>query len=232
MIETWDRLLPFLIDVPFGSVSERGFHFGFENPAYSWGDASVLHAMIRLYRPARFIEIGSGWSSACTVDTVLHYLTGCDLTLIEPHAELLRNLLSDRAENIRVIESKVQDVPVEIFKNLQAGDILFIDSTHVLRTGSDVSFELFEILPNLAPGVLVHFHDMFWPFEYPREWVLDENRSWNELYAVRAVLTNNDQWSVLFFNNYFARFERPRIEETFPTFLRNSGGALWIVRES
>lgn len=188
--------------------------------------------MIRLYRPARFIEIGSGWSSACTVDTVLHYLTGCDLTLIEPHAELLRNLLSDRAENIRVIESKVQDVPVEIFKNLQAGDILFIDSTHVLRTGSDVSFELFEILPNLAPGVLVHFHDMFWPFEYPREWVLDENRSWNELYAVRAVLTNNDQWSVLFFNNYFARFERPRIEETFPTFLRNSGGALWIVRES
>jgi hypothetical protein len=67
-------------------------------------------------------------------------------------------------------------------------NVLFIDSTHVLRTGSDVCFELFEILPRLSPGVLVHIHDMFWPFEYPRSWVVEENRSWNELYAVRAFL--------------------------------------------
>jgi len=93
-----------------------------------------------------------------------------------------------------------------------------------------VCFELFEILPRLSSGVLVHFHDMFWPFEYPRTWVVDENRSWNELYGVRALLTDNDAWRVLLFNDYLARLERPMIESTYPQFLRNSGGALWLMR--
>jgi hypothetical protein len=121
-------------------------------------------------------------------------------------------------------------MPVELFQQLQCGDFLFIDSTHIVRTGSDVCFELFEILPRLAPGVIVHFHDIFWPFEYSRDWVVDENRSWNELYALRAFLTDNRNWGIMFFNDYFAKLERPLIENTFPTFLRNAGGALWMQR--
>ena len=97
---------------------------------------------------------------------------------------------------------------MSVFDELNEGDILFIDSTHVLRTGSDVCFELFEVLPRLAPGVLVHFHDIFWPFEYPRAWVVDENRSWNELYAIRAFLMNNSDWHIIFFNHYFAKTGR------------------------
>jgi len=119
---------------------------------------------------------------------------------------------------------------VTIYDELEAGDILFIDSTHVLRTGSDVVFELFEILPRLAKGVIVHFHDMFWPFEYPRSWAVEENRSWNELYAVRAFLINNDAWRVLFFNDYMRLFERDLIQRTYPNFLKNSGGALWLEK--
>ncbi len=104
-------------------------------------------------------------------------------------------------------------------------------STHVLRTGSDVCYELFEMLPRLAPGVLVHFHDMFWPFECSRIWVVEENRSWNELYAVRAFLTDNAHWRVVMFNDYMARLERDLVENTYPTFYRNSGGALWIQKQ-
>ena len=118
----------------------------------------------------------------------------------------------------------------QFLKLLEKATYCSVDSTHVLRTGSDVCFELFEILPRLAPGALVHFHDMFWPFEYPRSWAVDENRSWNELYAVRAFLTNNEQWEVVFFNDYFAKLETKRIEDTYPNFLRNSGGALWLRR--
>ena len=85
--------------------------------------------------------------------------------------------MGEAASRVRVFEKPVQQVPLSIFDALQAGDILFIDFTHVLRTGGDVCFELFEILPRLSRGVLVHFHDMFWPFEYPRSWSVDENRS-------------------------------------------------------
>ena len=89
---------------------------------------------------------------------------------------------------------------------------------HVMRTGSDVCHELFEILPRLAKGVYVHIHDMFWPFEYPRSWVIDDNRSWNELYGVRAFLTNNDSWRVVMFNDYMRLLETDLIRSTHPEF--------------
>ena len=231
MIELWQSLLPYLKDIPFQEKKTQSLRYAFDNPAYSWGDASVLHAMLRLHRPKRFVEIGSGWSSACAVDTVEKYLNfECELTFIEPFPKLLRELIGKTKRRVQIIDQPVQQVPLRIFETLEAGDFLFIDSTHVLSTGSDVCFELFEILPRLASGVFVHFHDMFWPFEYPRAWAVDENRSWNELYAVRAYLTNNDLWRIVFFNDYFRRFEHPMIEATYPQFLRNSGGALWLRR--
>jgi predicted O-methyltransferase YrrM len=231
ILQTWNSLLPFLNGAPFGAERARPLRYGYDNLNYSWGDGSVLHAMLRLYRPRKLIEIGSGWSSACTIDTVERYLDGsCELTFIEPHPKLLRDLVGDAGASVRILECKVQDVPLTMFEQLEAQDVLFIDSTHVMRTGSDVCFELFEVLPRLAPGVLVHIHDMFWPFEYPRQWAVDENRSWNELYAVRAFLTNNSAWRVVVFNDYLSKLERPMIEATFPQFLNNSGGALWLQR--
>jgi hypothetical protein len=122
----------------------------------------------------------------------------------------------------------VQEVSLSVFEVLRNGDFLFIDSSHVMKTGSDVCQELFEILPRLAPGVFIHFHDMLWPFEYREDWVLRENRSWNELYALRAFLTFNDRFEIVFFNDYFRRFNEPLIQATYPLFLRNSGGSLWL----
>lgn len=233
MVRTWRQLLPFMQSLPFAERPGSGFRYGFVNPYYSWGDGSILHAMIRLHRPQRIIEIGSGWSSACIADTAKHFLDGnCELTFIEPYPERLREVLGTNLaeERIRALEYKVQDVPLEVFDALQTHDILFIDSTHVLKTGSDVCRELCEILPRLAAGVLVHFHDMFWPFEYPKAWVVDENRSWNELYAVRVLLAHSRNWHVVLFNQYMAKLERRLIETTYPHFYKNPGGALWIER--
>ena len=165
------------------------------------------------------------------MDVVDLYLGGdCDVTLIEPYPDLAREVLGD-SPGCKLIAEPVQRVAPEVFDALGRGDILFIDSTHVLRTGSDVCFELFEILPRLKSGVLVHFHDMFWPFEYPADWILNDNRSWNELYAIRAFLTDNPSWDIVFFNDFFAKMQRPLIEQTFPVFFKNSGGALWIEKK-
>ncbi len=231
MIEVWQDLLPFLQSIPFPDDKTPDFRYAFNNPAYSWGDGSILHAMLRLHRPKRLVEVGSGWSSACSLDTVERYLGNeCELTFIEPFPQLLRRLIGEVKGKIRIIDKGVQQVPLLTFQALEKGDFLFIDSTHVFSTGSDVCFEIFEILTRLAPGVIVHIHDMFWPFEYPRAWAVDENRSWNEIYAIRAFLTNNKSWRIVFFNDYFGRFEGPLIETGYPQFLRNPGGALWLER--
>src|ERR1700730_300322 len=93
MLQTWESLLPFLNSAPFSAARVRPLHYGYDNLSYSWADGSVLHAMLRLYRPRKLIEIGSGWSSACTIDTVERYLDrSCELTFIEPNAQLLRDL--------------------------------------------------------------------------------------------------------------------------------------------
>lgn len=231
MIATWESLLPFLSTSPFSDAAAPGQHYGYENPAFGYGDGVVLQAMIRHRRPKRLIEVGSGHSSACTVDTVDRFLDGaCELTFIEPHPKHLRAALGERAAGLRIIESPVQRVSRDVFAELESGDVLFIDSTHVLRTGSDVCFELFEVLPRLASGVAVHFHDVFWPFEYPRSWILDDNRSWNELYALRAFLTDNERWRITFFSDYFAKIERERVERDLPRFAATSGASLWLER--
>jgi Methyltransferase domain len=231
MVEKWSSLLAFLHSVPFSELKSSGFRYAFGNPYYSWGDGSILYAMLRIHQPRRVIEVGSGWSSACALDTADRYFKSkCEFVFVDPYPQLLLSLIGNPAKNVQIIELAIQQVPLATFKALEAGDILFIDSTHVLRTGSDVCFELFEVLPSLASGVLVHFHDMFWPFEYPRLWAVDQNRSWNELYAIRAFLTNNDNWRVIFFNDYFAKTERELIAASYPDFLKNSGGALWLQR--
>jgi len=231
MIATWERLLPLLTTSPFADAQTPGLRYAYDNQAYGFGDAVVLQAMLRDRAPQRLIEIGSGYSSACTVDTVDTFLGGgCELTFIEPYPDRLRAILGERAEGVRIIDSAVQRVPLRVFGELGAGDVLFIDSTHVLRTGSDVCYQLFDVLPRLASGVGVHFHDIFWPFEYPNNWILDDNRSWNEIYGLRAFLTDNDRWEILFFNDYFAKFERARVQSDFPRFSANPGASLWIQR--
>jgi hypothetical protein len=105
--------------------------------------------------------------------------------------------------------------------------VLFIDSTHVSKAGSDVNHELFEILPRLKPGVLVHFHDVFWPFEYPEAWTFESRRSWNEIYLLRAFLSGNREYEIVFFNDYF-RARHGDAAAAVPKFAQNPGGGLWL----
>jgi predicted O-methyltransferase YrrM len=200
-----------------------------ENPIYPIGDAAILRAIILKQRPARIIEIGSGMSTACMLDTLEEGRLQTAITCIEPYPQrLYASLQAGDRERLTVIERPVQEVPVETFAALGAGDILFIDSTHVMKTGSDVNYELFEILPSLNPGVLIHFHDLHYPFEYPKGWVVDKNFSWNEIYAVRAFLMYNDAFEIVFHGSFFARRNRQLVHSTYAPILRNPGGSLWI----
>jgi len=231
MVNLWNRILPFLTKIPFPSEKTDNFRFYFGNGNYSYGDASILHAMLLHFNPKNLIEVGSGFSSACTLDTLqIISNNNCQITFIEPYPELLNSLIGESIDNVRVLPVRIQDIPLDLFRELADGDILFIDSTHILRTGSDVCYELFQILPSLAPGVIVHFHDIFWPFEYPFEWVVNDNRSWNELYAIRAFLTENDRFKIIFFNDYFNMQKKELIDRTYPTFNLNPGGALWLQK--
>ena len=123
----------------------------------------------------------------------------------------------------------LQEAPLSLFESLGENDVLFIDSTHVSRIGSDVNRLFFEILPRLRPGVLIHVHDVFYPFEYPRHWIM-EGRAWNEIYVLRAFLEFNDRFEIVLFNTYLTQNQRHFIQERFPLCLANEGGSLWLRR--
>ena len=196
---------------------------------YPRSDAITLRAMIHHHRPRRMIEIGSGWSSVCALDAAEAAGIEFSLTCIEPFPRRLRSALRAGDEKlVTILERYVQDLPATVFKDLAAGDILFIDSSHVLKTGSDVHHELFHILPALEPGVLVHFHDCRWPFEYPRGFIFERGYSWNEAYAVRALLMYSSRFRIEFYGGFFAQVCREEVMAVRPDFFGNVGSALWI----
>lgn len=233
MLALWHELLPFLQTLPFPEEESAGFRYFFRNSAFSYGDGSILSAMLQRFRPKRLVEVGSGYSSACAMDTIDRFLGGdVDVSFVEPYPELLVKLLGKpAAERVRIDAVGVQQADAGLFTALGAGDFLFIDSTHVMKTGSDVCHELFNVLPSLKPGVFIHFHDIFWPFEYGAQWVLQENRSWNEIYGLRAFLMYNPAFEVVFFNDYFVRHCRDAVEAGYPAMLKNSGGSIWLRKK-
>jgi predicted O-methyltransferase YrrM len=195
---------------------------------FATGDAVVLAGLIRTAKPRRIIEVGSGFSSSVILDTLDQtpdLITS--VTFIEPYTERLERLLrpedSTRAE---IIRSGVQEVSSSVFEQLDSGNLLFLDTTHISKTGSDVNHEVIEILPRLKSGVLVHFHDVFDGFEYPSPWIYEQNRSWNELYLLRAFLMYNEAFEVIFANDAFVHRNHELVSELLPAMLDNPGGAL------
>jgi len=202
------------------------------NNAFDIGDACMLRASLLLHRPARLVEVGSGWSSACVLDTLAEHGLDTKVTFIEPYPRnLLARLRPDDHDRVEIVESPLQDVPTELFASLAPGDLLFIDSSHVFKPGSDVDDYLARILPAVAVGVHVHVHDIFWPFEVPPGW-LDEGRAWNEAAALRTFLQGNPSWEIVVFNDYLGRYHRDVIEEHLPQMLESVGGSIWLQRVS
>jgi hypothetical protein len=228
LLEQFARLYP---DIPFQPQRGPGQRYQYENDAYSYSDAIFLNCMIRHARPRRLVEVGSGWSSCATLDTNERYFGNLiQTTFIDPHPELLLSLTSEADHaRMRVLGARLQDVPLAEFTALEAGDILFIDSTHVSKLGSDVNRLCFEILPALAAGVYVHLHDIFFPFEYPRHWI-DEGRSWNEAYLLRAFLQYNAAFRVVLMNTYLEHFHEAWFAAHMPLCLKNPGGSLWLQK--
>jgi predicted O-methyltransferase YrrM len=234
MVQLWRSFDPFLKPRPFPIEQTEGHRYWFANRAYAFTDGTALHCMLRHLDPKRVIEVGSGYSSACTLETAERFLReDIELTFIDPRPQLLEELFSvaEPKRKVEVMGALVQDIPLSTFDRLESGDVLFIDSTHVMKTASDVTYEFLEVLPRLKPGVHVHIHDIFWPFEYPTRWSLEDNRSWNEIYALRAFLAFNKAFEIVFFTDYFWRFHKEELVRSAPWLNRNSGGgSIWLRR--
>lgn len=206
--------------------STSGCQFYHDNSQFSGLDALMLFVMLRELRPKRMIEIGSGFSSLLTADVNSRFLNNTlDFTCIEPYP---RDFLRTGVSGINnLIESKVQSTPLELFEGLSENDILFIDSSHVSKTGSDVNHIYFEILPRLKNGVFIHIHDIFFPYDYPEKWVLGEGRSWNEQYIVQALLMYSKKLEVIFGCAYALATERKLLSRVLGGSICG-GGSLWL----
>jgi predicted O-methyltransferase YrrM len=224
-----ERLRRYAADQPFGAEPRDGLRYHFDNDYFGWGDGLVLYCMLRHLRPARVIEVGSGFSSALMLDTAERFLDHApELTFIEPNPERLQSLLrAGDKERVTLLAQPVQEVDRAVFDRLEPGDVLFVDSSHVSKIGSDVNLLLLEVLPRLRPGVQVHVHDIVWPFEYARKWVY-QGRAWNEAYLLRALLVGNPGLRITFWSSYLAARHRDEVAAALPGWLEDSGTSMWL----
>lgn len=222
-----DAVQAFAAEYDYPPRAADAMHFQEINPFFSGLDSRMLFCLLRHLRPRRLIEVGSGFSSLLAADVNRRYFAGAiDVTCIDPYPQEF--LLTGVPGISRLIEARVEDLEPERFTCLEAGDILFIDSSHVAKTANDVCFLYLEILPRLAPGVVVHAHDVFLPAEYPKEWVLTENRAWNEQYLLQALLMHSRGFRILFGSSGAFHFLADRVRSVFGDLY--GGGSFWIER--
>jgi len=187
-----------------------------QNGYFGYVSAAAMYSIIRHFRPRRIIEVGAGHSTRVIARAVaMNGEAGsAELVVVDPYVE--QSLLQGLKGHAEFISYKVEEVNLSKLTSLQAGDLLSIDSSHAIRTGGDVVFLYLEVLPRLAPGVLVHIHDVFIPFEYPEVW-LQRRFFWNEQYLLHAFLLHNDAYEVLWAQRY--------VESLFPEiYARTFGG--------
>lgn len=220
-------------ELPFSEAQQPGCRYYYGQEWFRYADAIFLHCHLRKLEPERIIEVGSGLSSAVILDTAEYFLPyKPEVVLIEPNPGRLFSILRpDDRQRVTLIEDEVQTMPISVFSCLQTGDLLFIDSSHVVKSGSDLYFLFFEVIPTLATGVTVHFHDVFYPFDYRSEW-LSMGRYWNEAYFLRAFLSYNSEWRIRFFNSYVGYKFHDYLAQWMPLCLKDTGGSIYIERTS
>jgi Methyltransferase domain len=159
---------------------------------FGYIEAQVLHCVIRTLSPRHIVEVGPGVSTYCALEAVKLNANVCEVTCIEPYP---RQWL--RQGPVKLIDQPVQSVSAEFFDLLQRGDLLFIDSSHTVKIGSDVNFLILEVLPRLKAGVVVHLHDIFLPFDYPAD-LFNGFDHWQETALLHAYLIGNRNVRILF----------------------------------
>ena len=208
------------LDIPMKQLPPKRYYG--ESASYPYVDGVVLQSMLARFKPRNVMEVGSGFSSGGMLDVCEKYGLKTQFTFIEPEPKwcLSAVLRKDDYSNpqIKVIEKRVQEVHTSEFSILQRNDILFIDSSHVSKPGSDVNYLLTQVLPRLNSGVIVHFHDIYYPFEYTKEYLLELGLLWSEVYSVHNFLLFNDQFKILFFSDYMRQKvnEDPAFAASFP----------------
>ena len=205
---------------------QNRFYLG--NHLFDGTDALVAYCMVRHFQPRFIIEVGSGFSSL-VLGAAAAENDSAGIISIEPFP---REFLRKGFPGLRsLIEKKVQDIDLNFFSQLESGDILFIDSSHTVKIGGDVNYLFLEVLPRLKPGVIVHVHDIFLPFDYRRDWVLDEFRFWTEQYLLQAFMMFNSEFEVLMANSYLNHYHQEDLKVAFPDLPSWEGGSFWMRRK-
>jgi len=219
--------------IPLEKKDAGQFQYYYNNNSFAAGDAEFLYNMIRCFKPKTFIEVGCGYSTKLAIQAETKNASEnpadtCRHICIEPYEMPWLEQL-----NVEVIRSRVELVDKTLFAQLDANDILFIDSSHIIRPQGDVLFEILQVLPTLKKGVLVHVHDIFSPKDYPKEWIVDKHCLWNEQYLLEAFLSFNNQYRVIGALNFL----RHHHFDAFITKCPQSGatpadepGSFWITR--
>jgi predicted O-methyltransferase YrrM len=199
--------------------------FSLDNHYYTTPDAEVLYAMVQIHRPRLVVEIGSGHSTLLFRQAITDAGLATQVVSIDP--EPRRNVAQHADLCVR---ERVEGAgALSWFAQLQANDILFIDSSHEITTGNDVLFLLLKVVPALAPGVIVHIHDIFLPYEYPRDWVIKQRWNWTEQYLVQALLQDSNRFEVLWAGHYLQR-SRPDFISHFRSWRSWDARSLWLQR--
>lgn len=214
-----------------GEVNDDLDHYFTHNGIFEMLDSRALLVLLNAWKPNRLLEIGSGMSTLLSADINRRMLAGkMRLECVEPYPPGYLKNIENQIDDFH--QERVEFLPFSLFESLRAGDILFVDSSHVSKTGSDVNFLFFEVFPRLRPGVRVHVHDIFLPYEYPKPWVIGQGRSWNEQYLLRALLMGGSIFKVLFGGHYaFWRFRNEVIQAlNHADGAGYGGGSFWMER--
>ena len=200
---------------PRNSSDEYTYHL--DNGLFQGGDADLLYAMVRRFKPRRVLELGAGFSTLVSaMGASRNRADGhhTELVTYDPFALAPAPGAVPGLTELRPVSA--QDVPLGDFERLAANDILFIDSSHTVKVGGDAIHLITEVLPRLAPGVIVHLHDIYLPWPYPREWVARNRWYWAEQFLLQALLIENDGWGVLVTAHALARLHRTRFDRLIP----------------
>lgn len=203
-------------------LSESRDGYSFDNDYFASPDAEVAYGLVRRQRPARILEIGSGHSTSLFRAAIRDAGLTTQLTAIDPSP---RRAVEEFANHI--IRQRVEDVPKAMFAELSENDILFVDSSHRIDVGNDVILLILTIIPKLRPGVVVHLHDIFLPWDYPRHWIIDNRWEVTEQYLVQALLQGSCQFEVLW-PGYFLQRTDPEFPKLFDVTRMRVGSSLWL----
>jgi hypothetical protein len=223
----WDQQLRLLRQlVRYRDELQQFSYTDFQNDYFSGLDAAVYYALIRHLKPRRVIEIGSGYSTRFANKALTKNADGGTLTCIEPNPARLNGL----ALRVELIQKRVEEIDVGFFSQLEANDILFIDSSHTVKFRSDVCYEFLEVLPVVRPGVWVHVHDIFFPHEYPAEWILKRRLALNEQYLLEAFLSFNREFQVALANHWLTLDHAAVVSQLWPC--NTVSSSFWFHRKS